>query len=199
MAQSWLPTLFGSSPLVRTPTGTDPFLQMQQEMSRLFEDAFRGFGSPAMAGARTIAAPRLNVSETDDAIRIEAELPGVAADDVHVELADDVLMIRGEKRAEQEKGNKDERYHVMERSYGSFACAIPLPFAVKPDQVQASFENGVLTIIVPKSAARDSVHRIAVRSGGAQRGGPKIKSVDRAAAGGKPQAASGQTSGSAGG
>lgn len=212
MAQSWLPTLFGGGSLMRPPTGGDPFLQMQQEMNRLFDETVRGFGLPAMRGGRAIATPRLNVSETDDAIRIEAELPGVAADDIEVELVDDVLTISGEKKTEQE--TKDERYHVMERSYGSFARSITLPFAVKPDQVQASFENGVLTITVPKSAARETVHRIAVEGGGARTSGGKVESLERAAAGdkpnvageqekapaeGQPQSAAGQPSGPAAG
>lgn len=182
MAQSWLPTLFGGSPLMRLSAGADPFLQMQQEMNRLFEDTFRGFGLPAMAGARAIAAPRLNVSETDDAIRIEAELPGVAENDIRVELVDNVITIRGEKKAEHE--GKDESYHVRECSYGAFARAVPLPFAVRPEQVQASFENGVLTIKVPKSAARDTVHQIEVKAGDA--GTETVKGVHRAAAGDKP-------------
>jgi HSP20 family protein len=159
----------------------DPFLQMQ-EMNRLFEDTFRGFGLPAAAGARAIAAPRLNVSETDDAIRIEAELPGAAEDDIRVELVDNVITIRGERKAEHE--DKDESYHVRECSYGSFARAVMLPFAVRPEQVQASFQNGVLTITVPKSAARETVHQIEVKAGDA--GAETVKSVPRAVAGDKP-------------
>ena len=182
MAQSWLPILFGGSPLMRLPAGADPLLQMQQEMNRFFGDVFRGFGVPAIAGGRTTAVPRLNVSETDDAIRIEAELPGVAENDIRVELVDNVITIRGEKKEEQE--DKDESYHVRECSYGTFARAVPLPFAVRPEQVQASFQNGVLTITVPKSAARETVHQIEVKAGDA--GAEAVKSVRREAAGDKP-------------
>lgn len=181
MARRLIPFGFGTSSPDRP--GTSLLAQLQREMNRVFEDAFSGFGAPAIGG--TIASPRLDISESDNELRIRAELPGVSENDIQVELADDVLTIRGEKKSESESTDDQESYHMIERSFGSFARSIRLPFAVNPDQVQASFKNGVLTITIPKSAAQQKAHRIQVQADQAQQG--RID-VDRAAAGGKPGA-----------
>jgi HSP20 family protein len=93
-------------------------------------------------------APRVDVSETDTELKIEAELPGIDEKDVEVVLSDGRLTIKGEKKQEKEEKKKD--YHLLERSYGSFARSIALPFEADPDQVKASFAKGVLTVTVPK-------------------------------------------------
>jgi HSP20 family protein len=128
----------------------EPFGSLRRDMERLFEDFSRDFGSgaPALAGGAT--APRIDVSETEGEIRIEAELPGVDEKDVEVVLSNGRLTIKGEKKQEREQKKKD--YHLVERSYGSFARSIGLPFEVDPDKVDASFAKGVLTITVPKPA-----------------------------------------------
>ena len=132
-------------------TGRDiwePFGSLRRDMERLFEDFSRDFswGPPATAG--TAVAPRIDVSETDTEIKIEAELPGVDEKDVEVVLSDGRLTIKGEKKQEKEEKKKD--YHLVERSYGSFARSIALPFEADPDQVKATFAKGVLTVTVPK-------------------------------------------------
>jgi len=126
----------------------EPFTSLRRDMDRLFEDFSResGWGPPALAGAGT--APRLDVSETDSEIRIEAELPGVDEKDLEVVLSDGRLTIKGEKKQEKEEKKKD--FHLVERSYGSFARSIGLPFEADPGQVKASFAKGVLTVTVPK-------------------------------------------------
>jgi len=78
-------------------------------------------------------------------------LPGVDEKDVDVTLADDVLTIRGEKKSEREEQDKDRNWHVVERSYGSFSRAIPLPFEPDAAKVEAKFDKGVLRIRLPKS------------------------------------------------
>lgn len=167
MARSLLPSLFGGD-LPREQA--DPFLNLQREVSRLFEDVFRSFGqTPGAVGLA--AAPRMNISETDQAYKLEAELPGVSEDDIEVTLADDILTIRGEKKAE--RSETQESYHVMERSYGSFARSIRLPFAASPGDINASFRNGVLTITLPKAAAQDTSHRIAINKDQAPAGQPQ--------------------------
>lgn len=193
MARTRMLTPFGGSSLARQPTGIDPFLQLHREMNRFFEDAVRGLARPELAGGVGAVAPAMNVSETDRDIRIEVELPGVGENDVSVELVDNMLTIRGEKKVEREEG--DQSYHVRERSYGTFARSIQLPFAVSPDQVQASFNNGVLTISIPKVAARENVHRIPVQGGSeaAGSGAATGAGVDRAAAGDKPSDAAAPT------
>jgi len=126
----------------------EPFAGLRRDMERMFEDFSRdvGWGPPALAGIGT--APRLDVSETDTELKIEAELPGVDEKDVEVVLSEGRLTIKGEKRQEKEEKKKD--YHLVERSYGSFARSIVLPFAADPDQVKASFAKGVLSVSVPK-------------------------------------------------
>jgi HSP20 family protein len=161
MARSLFPIAFEMGhPAGRA--GADPFLALHREVNRLFDDALRGPGGATMA-------PRMNVGETGQELRIEVELPGVPEADVHVDLAGDVLTIRGEKRAEHE----DVQHHIAERSFGTFARSVRLPFSADPDRVQAIFRNGVLTIALPKPSVQDRVHRIPVQpaSHGAVRGG----------------------------
>jgi HSP20 family protein len=126
----------------------EPFGSLRRDMERLFEDFSRdlGWGPPATVGMAM--APRVDVSETDTELKIEAELPGIDEKDVEVVLSDGRLTIKGEKKQEKEEKKKD--YHLVERSYGSFARSIALPFEADPDQVKASFAKGVLTVTVPK-------------------------------------------------
>ena len=120
-----------------------------------------GWGPPAQTGMAV--APRIDISETDTELRIEVELPGIDEKDVCLTLTDNVLMIRGEKKAEREE--KDKNYYVSERSFGSFQRAIPLPTEVDADKVEASFKNGVLTVRLPKTPeAEAKTRRIEVKA-----------------------------------
>lgn len=133
---------------------TNPFSFLQQEIDRLFEGVSRGFPNfPALTGAAA-NLPRMDVSETDKAIEIEAELPGLEIKDVQINLADNVLTIRGEKKSEREEKNKD--YHLVERSFGSFSRSVQLPQGVKPDDVSAEIAKGVLKVTVKKPAPAQS-------------------------------------------
>src|SRR5262249_4584140 len=87
-----------------------------------------------------------------DAIEVTAELPGVDEKDLDVTLADGVLTVRGEKKTARDEQDKDKNWHVVERSYGSFSRAIPLPFDPDPAKVEAKFDKGVLHIHLPKPA-----------------------------------------------
>ena len=129
----------------------NPFSFLQQEIDRLFEGVTKGF--PAFTGSNA-SLPRMDVSETDKAIEIEAELPGLETKDVQINLADNVLTIRGEKKSEREEKNKD--YHLVERSFGSFSRSIELPAGVKPEDVTAEIAKGVLKVTVKKPAPRQS-------------------------------------------
>jgi HSP20 family protein len=147
-----LPSLWGArrerGELARGGDVLEPFASLRRDMERLFEDFSRdlGWGPPATAG--TAVAPRIDVSETDSEIKIEAEMPGVEEKDVEVVLSNGRLTIKGEKKQEKEEKKKD--YHFVERSYGSFARSIGLPFEADPSKVQARFDKGVLTVTVPK-------------------------------------------------
>jgi HSP20 family protein len=125
---------------------------LQREMNQIFDEFLtRSWGAP-LSRFEGRFTPRVNVEERDDEIEITAELPGMEAEDVDLTLTDDALTISGEKREEkeEERGN----YHYMERSYGSFRRSIPLPGTVDADEVDATFKNGVLTITMPKVAAK---------------------------------------------
>jgi len=93
--------------------------------------------------------PKVDVAETEDAIQVTAELPGLKEEDIEVSLADHNLVISGEKKAEKEE--KDKNYHRIERSFGSFHRSVPLPAEVNGEKVDASFTNGVLKVVLPKT------------------------------------------------
>ena len=142
----------------------DPFLKLHTEMNRLFDDVFRGFGPLGRAGNPLMegqfAWPRLEISETDKEVTVSTELPGLSEKDVQVEIANSVLLIRGEKKAERSDNSK----FVSERYYGSFARQIPLD-SVDEDKAKADFKNGVLTVTLPKSEqANQNVKRIAINT-----------------------------------
>jgi HSP20 family protein len=138
-----------------------PFLALHREMNRLFDEAFRDFGTPAFFG-RVPSWPSVEVAETDKDMRISAELPGLDEKDVEVLMEDGALIIRGEKKSEVE----DKERQFSERYYGRFERRIPLGFEAEGDKVGAEFNNGVLTVTLPKSAkAQAAAKRIAINSG----------------------------------
>ena len=165
--------------------GGDPFFSLQRQMNRLFDDALRGTGTTrAQTQVGEMVEARMNVSETEDELRISAELPGVDENDVDVTLDGDVLMIRGEKKFEQERGGEKEKYHFVERSYGAFQRSIRLPYSVKADEISADFHNGVLTLTLPKSE-QQRTHKIPI---GSSRGEEQQQISDRGKGGDKPAA-----------
>jgi HSP20 family protein len=96
-------------------------------------------------------SPAVDLTENDQGYVVTAELPGVKRDDVTVELHEDVLTIRGEKKSEREE--KKDRSHWLERTYGSFSRSFTLPANAVSDQLKASFTDGVLKIEIPKKEA----------------------------------------------
>jgi HSP20 family protein len=134
-----------------------PILQLHREIDRLFDDAFRGFGFPALAMPRWpsewpgILKPAVDIQETDKQYKIALEVPGVEEKDIQITLDDDVLVVRGEKRHEQEQ--KEGGFHRIERSYGSFQRALNLPDDANQDTVKADLKHGVLTITIDKREA----------------------------------------------
>ncbi|MGY2047430.1 Hsp20/alpha crystallin family protein [Methylobacterium sp. JK268] len=137
-----------------------PFLALHREVNRLFDDVFNRFdaGAPSLLGPLS-TWPTIEVSATDAEVRVSAELPGLEDKDVEVLVDDDVLTLRGEKKAETERKERG----FTERVYGRFERVIALPFPVEEDKAQASFRNGVLTVTLPKSAkAEDRAKRVPV-------------------------------------
>jgi HSP20 family protein len=148
-----------------TRSDFDPFASMRRDMDRMFDEMLKGFGGKVPA-EYAVTAPRMDVKETEAGIEITAELPGVDEKDVEVELSDDILTIRGEKRFEKEEGDKEKGYHVMERSYGSFARSVQLPYGAEGDKVTADFSKGVLKIVVPRPAEVEAkTKKIQIKAG----------------------------------
>ena len=130
---------------------TNPFFFLQQEIDRLFDGFSRSFPTFATTSA---TLPSMDVSETDNAIEIVAELPGLEKKDIELNLVNNLLTIRGEKKNEREEKNKD--YHLVERSFGSFSRSVELPQGVDPEDISAEIANGVLKVTVKKPAPKQS-------------------------------------------
>ncbi|MGI9405897.1 MAG: Hsp20/alpha crystallin family protein [Hyphomicrobiaceae bacterium] len=144
---SLLPSLWG-----RNDDRDNTFQSLQHEIDRVFDEFKKGFHLPTLTGGNGNStphfSPRVDVTETDKAIEISADLPGVDEKDIDVTVADNVLTIKGEKKTEKEDKTKD--YHLIERSYGAFHRAIPLGFDVDDKKVDAKYDHGVLKITLPK-------------------------------------------------
>ncbi|GBD45015.1 Spore protein SP21 [bacterium HR40] len=156
-----LPSLFGRRDVA---AGEDPFTAIRREMDRLFDEMTKSFGLPRTITGEPVLAPRVDVKETEDAIVVQAELPGVEEKDVEIEYADGVLTIRGEKKLEREEEEKDKGYYLMERRYGAFLRRLAMPVEVDENRIEASFDKGVLTITLPKKPETQP-KRIQIRTG----------------------------------
>jgi HSP20 family protein len=184
--RSLLPFFSRNWSLSRSSEDTDPFMAFRRQMNRVFDDAFRGFGMPSLVGPAfgrmpmATLMPQIDLSESEHEIQVTAELPGIDEKDVEVILADDMLTIRGEKKAEHEQ--KDRDYHLVERSHGTFSRSLPLPFAADPSQVKAGFKNGVLTVTIQKpKEVLEKQHRIEVQTDTGAAGEPRVSRIDRPA------------------
>jgi HSP20 family protein len=162
--------------------GIEPFSDLQREMARLVDDFF-GSGSPLAAGP-SMPVPRLDVRENAQELCVYADLPGVKPQDVELRLEGNTLTIRGEKASEAEE--KKEDYYLMERSYGRFQRSVQLPYTPDPSRVQAEFDNGVLTIHVPKEAQQERSQRIEIQSQLSPQGQGRPQVASTAASGEMP-------------
>ena len=137
-----------------------PIVSLHRQVNRLFDEVFRDFGAPSAAGVGRIRSwPHVELGETEQEIRVTAELPGLSDKDVDIQLEDRVLTLRGEKRSDIE----DKERGYSERSYGRFERRIGLPDGIDRDHVAATFKNGVLTVTVPKTeAANENLRRIPI-------------------------------------
>jgi HSP20 family protein len=132
-----------------------PVWQLSNDFDQLFDDVFRGsFFAPTVRAAARLGdfTPRMDVTESDEAYRVQADLPGVAEKDIQVSLQDGVLTIQGKLESEKVDEERTGFRHV-ERASGSFHRAIELPEQIDAEGVKASYQNGVLTVTVPKKAA----------------------------------------------
>ncbi len=157
-----------SKPGEASPTRPlDVFSTMRNEMNRMFERFERDWPRlPSLFGGGNGGAivPELDVRESADAITVEADLPGVEDKDVTVTLRDGVLTIKGEKKQEREE--KNESYHLTERSFGSFQRSLRLPDTIDENKVEANFDKGVLKITAAKKPEAVKAERtIAIKKG----------------------------------
>lgn len=130
-----------------------PFSSLQDEINRVFSNFFSGFGEssslPSLMTSQNLI-PAVDIVETDESFRIEAELPGMKQEEVEVTINDSYLTIKGEKEASKE--DKDKNYLRRERYYGSYQRTIALPETVNADKAKATFKKGVLWVEIPKKA-----------------------------------------------
>jgi HSP20 family protein len=153
-----------STGLSRARTDTDPFTSLRREMDRMFDDFTRGWVVPATFGTSGMLSPKVNVAETDKGLEVTADLPGIDQKDIEINLADGILTLKAEHKAEKEEKDEKKHYHLVERSFGTFMRSFELPFEADTDKVEASFEKGVLKISVPRSAAAEKqVKKIAIK------------------------------------
>jgi HSP20 family protein len=129
----------------------DPFRdmqRMQREMNRMFDDAWGKDNQMALAPDNKAWRPTCDIKETDGAVLVHAELPGVPKEQIKVDFENGVLTISGERK--YEKKDEKEHFHRVERSYGSFSRSFPIGDKVDPSQIKANFKDGVLEVTVPK-------------------------------------------------
>lgn len=141
---------------------------LYDQMERMFDDFLANpfsLGSPRGNELYYGSfSPRVDVSENEKQVTVKAEVPGLDEKDLQVSISQGVLTIFGEKRAEREE--KDSRYHRIERAYGSFRRAIELPCEVEEDNITATFNKGVLKVVLPKSTRPEVLgRRIVVTKG----------------------------------
>ena len=166
--EQYAPTAWSGSPFT--------FMRrFSEEMDRLFEDF--GFGGGLFAPSfgrglsgfgelgQSIWSPQVEVLEREGQLVVRADLPGLTKDDINIEVTDDALLIRGERKSEREEN--EEGYYRTERSYGSFYRQIPLPEGASAENANATFRNGVLEITMPapKRAEQQQRRRLEIREG----------------------------------
>jgi HSP20 family protein len=157
---------------LKTPETVNPFQMMHRftkDMERLFED-FQGFSfpnffttdfAPFRSGLEKGAwMPQIEVLQNNGKLMVRADLPGLAKDDVKLEITDDFLTISGERKEEKEE--KREGFYRSERSYGSFYRQIPLPEGAKTENAAATFANGVLEITIPTPEVATATRKIEI-------------------------------------
>jgi len=133
----------------------DPFremTQLQNRFDRLFE---------AVGGRQESWLPAVDVFDTQDAVVLKAEIAGMNPDDIQIEVEDNVLTIKGERKFEEKVD--EERYYRVERRFGAFQRSLALPQGVKSDQIDAAYDEGILTVTVPK-AEQEKPKRIEVQA-----------------------------------
>lgn len=152
----------GDSQMARDITPWSPFKEassLRDTIDRMFEDSMLG---PRVAFIPTSGIPTVNIRETEKSIIVEAELPGVKEEDIDLEIEENSLTIKGEKKSEEEVKEKD--FYRREFSYGSFTRTVALPVEVESEKAEASMKEGVLRVELPKlEEAKPKVKKIEIK------------------------------------
>ena len=122
-------------------------MTLREAMDRLFDDAFTR--PLSIRDGWTISMPAIDMYQTDTEVVVKASIPGIKANEVQINITGDVLTLKAETSQEEER--KDKAWHIREQRFGSFERSVALPTTVKSDKAEAVFENGVLTITLPKA------------------------------------------------
>lgn len=160
--------MFGSLIPGRKKETEHPMVSLKSRMDQLFDEFFRGFQEPMGLWSTPFASleksdfvPRVDVSENEKEIQLHAELPGMTEKDIQLTLDNGMLVVRGEKKQEEEQ--KDKNYHCIERRYGSFYRSVPITCEVETDKIEASFRNGVLSVVIPKKHSAEKSTKIEIK------------------------------------
>jgi HSP20 family protein len=142
--------------LIHRGRGLEPFRGLRDEVDRLFEDFFRGWGRSPWVGRGLVTAgqeflPSVDLREGVQEFTVTAEIPGLSKEELNVTITEDSVTLKGERKEESEK--EKASYHYKETAYGAFQRVIPLPAKIKPDEAKARLKDGVLTLTLPKAEA----------------------------------------------
>ena len=122
-------------------------MTLREAMDRLFDDAFTR--PLSIRDSWSMTSPAIDMYQTENDVVVRASIPGIKADEVQINITGDVLTLKGEVKQEEER--KDRAWHIREHRFGSFERSVALPTAVKTDKAEAVFEDGILTITLPKA------------------------------------------------
>jgi HSP20 family protein len=140
----------------------DEFFDLQEEINQMFESILTPWQSSHFSSRKF--KPEMDIQENEQEITITADLPGMKPDEIDLKISGNNLTISGEKASETEE--KGERFYRKERSYGSFHRSLPLPAAVDEEKISADYQQGVLTVILPKSSPSKQTRKsISIKSG----------------------------------
>jgi HSP20 family protein len=122
-------------------------MTLREAMDRLFDDAFTR--PLSIRDGWSMSTPAIDMFQTENDVVVKASIPGLKAEDVQINITGDVLTLKGEVKQEEERN--DKAWHIREHRFGSFERSVALPTAVKTDKAEAVFENGILTVTLPKA------------------------------------------------
>lgn len=150
---------FGRSGSLSRMGAEDPFTAMRREMDRLFDSFTRDWPAPAAMRDASFLTPKVNVAETAAGLEFTAELPGIDQKNIELDITDNVLTLKAEQSSEKEEKDEKRQWHLVERSQGTYMRRFALPFEADEAKIEATFDKGVLKVLVPRAADTDRPSR----------------------------------------